>query len=338
MKAARIAMLWFAASLLAATGPAHAQDAMQGMDMPSMQHPAKKTAQHHAAKAKPEPKPSVQTSHATHEDHAAMSDMDMPGMAPAPPTQRSGHGTSHGQAPPLPSLPPGPRSADYSDGVGYGPLVHMDMDDNKPLGMLLFDRLEYVDGRDGNGAAFDTQAWWGNDANKLWLKAEGETGAGRLQDVRIEALWDRPLNAFWDTQLGVRHDAGVGPGRSWAAFGVQGLAPYWFEVSATVYVGQSGRTAFRFESEYELLLSQRLILQPRFEASLYGRDDPQRGIGSGLSDAALGLRLRYEFTRQFAPYVGVAFERRFGQTASYARGAGDVAFEPKLVAGLRFWF
>ena len=206
------------------------------------------------------------------------------------------------------------------------------------FGMLLLDRLEYFDGRDANGVALEAQAWYGNDANKLWLKAEGERSGGRLQDLRTEALWDRPLAAYWDTQLGVRHDFGVGPDRNWAAFGVHGLAPYWFEVDAAFYIGQAGRTALRFESTYELRWTQRVILEPRFETNLYGRSDPRRRIGSGLSDAALGLRLRYEFTRQFAPYVGVEWERRFGRTADLARRAGEAAFDPRLVAGLRIWF
>jgi len=236
------------------------------------------------------------------------------------------------------NAPPNARSADYSDGVGYGPLGGAVMAGGKPLAMLLIDRLEYFDGRDGNGVALDAQGWYGTDANKLWVKAEGEHSDGRLQDLRTEVLWDRPVATYWDTQLGVRHDFGVGPDRTWAAFGVQGLAPYWFDVDATAYVGQSGRTALRFEAEYELLLTQRLILQPRFEANLYGRDDPQRHIGAGLSDAELGVRLRYEITRQFAPYVGVDFTRRFGKTADFVRAAGESVFEPQLVAGLHIWF
>lgn len=236
------------------------------------------------------------------------------------------------------SAPADARSPDYSDGVDHGDMTGMDMPDDKPLGMLLIDRLEAFDARDANGTALDAQAWYGNDANKLWLKAEGERSGGRLQELRTEALWDRPIAAYLDTQLGVRHDFGVGPDRTWAAFGVQGLAPYWFEVQATVYVGQSGRTALRFDSEYELLLTQRLILQPRIEVNFYGRNDPQRHIGSGLSDAALGLRLRYEFTRQFAPYIGVEAERKFGKTADFAHAEGESAFDPRLVAGLRIWF
>lgn len=236
------------------------------------------------------------------------------------------------------TAPAGARSPDYSDGVDHGDMTGMDMPDDKALGMLLIDRLEVFDARHANGAALDAQAWYGNDANKLWLKAEGEHSDGRLQDLRAEALWDHPIAAYWDTQLGVRHDFGAGSDRTWAAFGVQGLAPYWFEVQATIYVGQSGRTALRFDSEYELLLTRRLILQPRVEVNFYGSDDPQRHIGAGLSDAALGLLLRYEFTRQFAPYVGVEAERKFGRSADFARAAGESAFDPRLVAGLRFWF
>lgn len=232
------------------------------------------------------------------------------------------------------------RSPDYSEGVGYGSANHSDMamDDNASHTMLLIDQLEATHGRDANGSALNAQAWYGNDDNKLWLKASGNASGGRLQDLRTEALWDHTVATYWDTQLGVRHDFGVGPGRNWAAFGVQGLAPYWFDIQATAYVGPSGRTAARFELEYELLLTQRLIFQPDFEVNLYGRDDRLRGIGSGLSDANLGLRLRYEFSRQFAPYIGVDLTRKFGRTADLARAAGQPAFDPQIVAGVRFWF
>ena len=236
------------------------------------------------------------------------------------------------------AAPADARSPDYSNGLDHGDMTGMDMLDHASLGMVLIDRLEYFDARDANGAALDAQAWYGDDTNKLRLKVEGERSDGRWQELRTEALWDRPIATYWDSQLGVRHDFGIGPDRTWAAFGVQGLAPYWFEVDAAFYVGQSGRTALRFESEYELLITRRLILQPRVEVNFYGRNDPQRGIGSGLSDAAVGLRLRYEFTRQFAPYVGVEAERRFGSSADYARADGHAAFDPRLIAGFHIWF
>lgn len=236
------------------------------------------------------------------------------------------------------SAPPNARSPDYSEGVGYGDMTGMDMHDDAAQTMLLIDQLEVTHGRDANGVGLDAQAWYGNDLDKLWLKVDGDYSGGRLQEMRSEALWDHAFATYWSTQLGARHDFGLGPGRNWAAFGVQGLAPYWFDIEATAYVGPSGRTAVRFEAEYELMLTQRLIFQPDLEANLYGRDDTRRSIGSGLSYVSLGLRLRYEFHRQFAPYVGINLVRKFGRTADFARAAGEHAFDPQLVAGVRIWF
>ena len=237
------------------------------------------------------------------------------------------------------NVPEDARSSDYSDGYGYGSMPGLDMHDNPPVAMLLLDRLELVHPRDGgNAVVIDGQAWYGTNFNKLWLKFEGDRSEGRLQDLRTEALWDHAVATYWDTQVGVRHDFGVGPGRTWAAFGIEGLAPYWFETQATFYVGQSGRTAARVEFEYEELLTQRLILQPRLEANFYGTDDPQRGIGSGLSDVEAGLRLRYEIRREFAPYVGVVWTQNFGRTADFARTKGERADDLQFVAGFRIWF
>jgi copper resistance protein B len=238
------------------------------------------------------------------------------------------------------SPPPDARDPDYSAGVGYGPAggIHEAMDDNAPHTMLLIDQLEAFHGKDGNGQQWDIEGWYGNDYNKLWLRTEGERSGGKLEDGAIEAFWSHTIATFWNTQLGVRTDAGEGPNRQWAAFGIQGLAPYWFELEATGYVGPAGRTAARFRAEYELFLTQRLILQPEFEANAYGKDDPARRMGSGLSDASLGLRLRYEFHRQFAPYLGVVWSRRFGGTADFARQDGQGLFDRQWVAGIRIWF
>jgi copper resistance protein B len=211
--------------------------------------------------------------------------------------------------------------------------------DEHNFGSLLVDRLEGVRTNDGtNSTAYDLQAWFGRDYDRLVIKAEGDYAQDKLQEARTELLWGHAVANYWDTQLGVRHDSGVGPNRSWLAFGVQGLAPYWFEVDVTAYLGEAGRSALRLAAEYELLLTQRLILQPRAEFNLYGKRDIESGIGSGLSDGVVGVRLRYEFSRQFAPYIGIERTEKFGQTANLARDAGESAGETRWVAGLRFWF
>ena len=236
------------------------------------------------------------------------------------------------------AAPPDARSADYSDGIGQGDMTGMEMRDAEPLGMLRLDRLEAFSGLHGNGQAWELNGWYGTDSDRLWLRSEGEREGGRLADGDIEALWSHAAAPYWDVQFGMRHDSGGGPSRQWIAFGVQGLAPYWFELEATGYAGPSGRTAARLRAEYELLLTQRLILQPELEANLYGKADQARHTGSGLSDASFGLRLRYEIRRQFAPYLGVAWTRRFGGTAGFARDGHQPAFDRQLVAGLRVWF
>ncbi len=274
--------------------------------------------------------------HATMEgmDHSTMKDMDHSKVEGMDHSQMDmGAMNMQGGGP-----PPDARDPDYSDGVDYGSMRGMDMDDDAKHLYVLFDNLEYRYNSDGNAQAIDAQAWYGGDRNKLWLKLDGERSDGRLGATRTEVLWNHAISTYWGAQVGLRHDLGDGPTRNWTAIGVQGLAPYWFDLEATAYVGQSGRTALRVEAEYELLFTQRLILQPDVEVNFYGMDDPARGIGSGLSDLDVGLRLRYEITRKFAPYVGVAWSRKFGNTADYARVAGEDAQDTQLVAGFRIWF
>lgn len=230
------------------------------------------------------------------------------------------------------------RSADYSDGIGYGPITDMDMHDNAAFGMLMIDQLEAFHGRDADGQAWEAEGWYGSDIDKFWLRTEGERSGGKLEDGDLEAFWNRAATAFWSTQIGARHDFGEGPSRTWAAIGVQGLAPYWFELEATAYVGASGRTAARLRAEYELLLTQRLVLQPDAEINLYGRDDPARRIGSGLSDVQFGVRLRYEIRREFAPYIGLDWTRRVGATADFARMDVQPVLDRRIMAGVRIWF
>ncbi|MBX3646351.1 MAG: copper resistance protein B [Rhodocyclaceae bacterium] len=210
--------------------------------------------------------------------------------------------------------------------------------DEHKFGSVLIDRLERVRGRDNYSTAYDAMAWYGTDYDHLVIKAEGDVAKGKLQDARTEFLWGHAIAPYWDTQLGLRHDSGVGPKRNWLAAGVQGLSPYWFEVDATAYLGSSGRTALRLGAEYELLLTQKLILQPRAEINIYGKDDAAREIGSGLSSSVVGLRLRYEINRQLAPYIGVERTGKSGKTADMARASGERTTETRWVAGLRFWF
>lgn len=276
---------------------------------------------HHVTAPTPAPTKSAEIAAGATMDHGSM---NMQG-GPEPADARDPHAYSGGLT--LETGPyalPGPRQLRLSDEHAFG--------------SVLFDRLERVYTKDGNATAYDAQAWFGGTYDRLVVKAEGDVAKGKLEDARTEVLWGHAVASYWDTQLGVRQDSGQGPDRTWLAFGIQGLAPYWFNVDATAYVGGSGRTALRLSGEYELLLTQRLILQPRMEVNLYGQRDEARGLGRGLADAQAGVRLRYEFSRQFAPYVGVEWAGKFGQTADFARAEGQRARETRYVAGVRLWF
>lgn len=269
-------------------------------------------------------------------------------LAPAPADHGSMPGMDHGSmnhgeadggapaAPPVGSLP-------ASDGAGergydsYG--IHPHMMDNAPTWQVLFDKFGLARNRDGqNTQEWDGRFWFGTATDRLLIKSEGERENGGGSGGKVEAFWSHAVSPFWDLQLGARRDIGSGPKRNWAAIGIEGVLPYDIELEATGYAGSSGRTALALKAEYDLLLTQRLIFTPELEASLYGKDDPERGIGSALSDGSLSLRLRYEVTREFAPYIGVSFERKFGQTARYASDAGASRSQTAIMAGVRFWF
>jgi copper resistance protein B len=234
-------------------------------------------------------------------------------------------------------IPADARDPDaYSEQANFGPFGRPHMEHS--FGMLLVDRLEAAHSRGADSGAYDIEAWYGRDYDRATLKAEGEVAGGKLAESRTELLWSHAFAPFWDVQAGLRHDGGEGPDREWLAFGVEGLAPYWFDVEATAYVGTQGRTALRLAARYELLLTQRLVLEPRAEASLFGKSDPAREVGRGLSDATMGLRLRYEIRREFAPYLGIERAFKTGATADLAREAGTPTAETRYVAGVRFWF
>jgi len=201
--------------------------------------------------------------------------------------------------------------------------------------------LDQFEGRLGTDHSFrwDGQAWIGGDAHRLWLKSEGFLdGGGKVEDGIHELLYDRPISTYFDLQAGLRYDLDSRASRGWAAVGVQGLAPLFFNVEATAYASDSGHFAARFRGSYDLLLTQVLILQPELELNAYSKSDPGRGIGPGIADIDAGLRLRYEITRKFAPYLGVTYQERFAGTAGFAHREGERASDLRVVLGIRSWF
>ena len=205
--------------------------------------------------------------------------------------------------------------------------------------LVVFDHLEAWDNAHGSGQAWGIDSWFGDDLNRLWIRSEGSRSDNTLGDWSVDALYGRSISPWWDAVAGVRHDNGrQSPDLTRAAFGFQGMSPYKFEVSAMAYVGGPRKAELALEVEYDVLLTNRLILQPVVEASIVADDDPRRGVGKGLSSVEAGLRLRYEITRRFAPYVGFIHERAFGNTADMHRDAGEGVSESRWVAGVRFWF
>jgi copper resistance protein B len=212
--------------------------------------------------------------------------------------------------------------------------------DNQIYGNVLFDQFEGRTNGPDNEFRWDGQGWIGNDMNKLWLKSEGFVENGKASDGDTEVLYDRPIPflRYFDAQAGVRYDLDSDPGRTWGALGVEGMAPYFFQFEPTFYFSDRGRFAGRVMGSYDLLITQRLILQPEIEMNFYSKRDPSRAIGSGLSEIDTGLRLRYEISRKFAPYIGVAYNGKFGETADFTRAEGGIVNDVRFVFGIRFWY
>lgn len=212
--------------------------------------------------------------------------------------------------------------------------------DSQPHVFTMVDRLEYGDSEEDNTYLWDAQGWIGGDVHKFWWKTEGEgvTNDGGPEDTEFQALYNRTITPFWDAQVGLRYDFNPNPDTSYAVLGVQGLAPYWFESNAAIFVSEDGDVSFRGELEYELLLTQRLILQPRLELNASADDVPELGVRSGVNDTEAGLRLRYEIKREFAPYVGVRREQLYGDTKDLAEREGEPTSITSFVIGLRVWY
>jgi copper resistance protein B len=224
------------------------------------------------------------------------------------------------------------RAAAFPD-LGDMHMTAMMLED--PLNKLvLLDRLERQDD-EGSPLTWDLDAWFGRTLTRVWVRSEGERRGGATERNELTVAWGKGFARWWDFVAGARRDFAPGEAETWAAVGVRGLAPYRFDIAATAFVGSAGRTAFRFESSYAILVTNRLILTPNVELDWHGNTNAPRGVGAGLGSAELGLRLRYEFRRQIAPYVGLSRERLFGRSAELAGGDGD---DTRLTAGIRLWF
>ncbi|WP_376779392.1 copper resistance protein B [Pseudomonas lopnurensis] len=264
-------------------------------------------------------------------DHGAMDhgSMDHGAMAHPP---ASGIPPSRESRSPVPTIRDADRAAAFPD------LPPHPMHQGGSNFLFLADQLEWQDADEGSTLAWDLSGWIGGDVDRLAFRSEGERSNGHTEQAELQLLWSHAIGPWWETVAGVRQDFEPGSAQTWAAFGVQGMPLYGLETEITAFLGEGGQSALRVEADYDILLTQRWVLQPTAELNLHGRNDEARGAGAGLSEANLGLRLRYEISRQFAPYVGVSWSRAYGNSADLLRADGEDTRETRLVAGIRFWF
>ena len=357
---------------LGVSSPALAQG-MSGMDhgsMPGMKMPATKPVAkpRKPAARKPQAKPVKRApdqaaaspvpkaDDRSGMDHSTMPGMDMPGDNPgtsSPPMV--GVATDQGAMPdmaktgtdlPAGNAPaPAPPSDHYATRIFPAAEIErshrqmMNESGAQTFGFVMFNLAEYQPRREQDGFRWDGEGWYGGDINRFTIKTEGEGRFGEgVEEAEVQALYSRAVDPYFNAQIGIRQDLGRGALRTYATVGFEGLAPYWFEVEGALFLSDKGDVLGRLEGYYDQRLTQRLILQPRVELNFAAQDVPSGRIGAGLSTAEVGLRLRYEIKRQFAPYVGVSWERKLGQTGRYARADGEDATSAGLVAGIRFWF
>lgn len=284
---------------------------------------------------------------ASAQEHAGHAGHDMPAQQPAPlPDPHAGHVMPGAADPAVGSAPAPEPPRDHAADALFDPMVMAEAraalyreSGGMTFAMVTLDIAE-VQVRGGRaGYHWEGEAWLGGDHDRAMLKYEGEGDfGGALESAELQALYTRALDPWWNLAAGVRHDFRPGPRRTYAVLGIEGLAPYWFHASAAAFLSAKGDAHLRVEASHDVRLTQRAILQPRMEVNLALQDVPELGIGSGLSDARLGLRLRYELRREFAPYLGVEWNRKVGDSARFARRAGEDPATFSLVAGVRMWF
>lgn len=303
-------------ALAAVATPAFGQDPHAGHAMPAPDP--------HAGHAAPAPKSA--DPHAGH-------------MMPAPADPHASH---HMPAPAALKGEPPPIPQDHAAERFYDPAVmaaaraqlrkeHGDVRYSKVM-------LETAEWRGDGGYAWEGQATFGGDINRFVLATEGEGEGDHLESAELRAIYSRAISPFFNLQAGLRHDVRSNPERTYVTVGIEGLAPYWFEVGAAAFLSEKGDLSARLEGSYDLRLTQKLILEPRAELELAAQDVPELGVGAGVTGIELGLRLRYAIAQEFAPYVGVFHARKFGETADFARAAGEGTRDSRFVVGLRAWF
>jgi len=223
---------------------------------------------------------------------------------------------------------------------GWEPAVH----DTMVNTFTSFQKAEFRTGDAPDAAVFDTEGWIGGDFQRFWWKAEGEQESKGAKAGRVEAqaLYSRLVSPFWDFQTGVRVDRHYS-GRTrrttgYFVIGFEGLAPYWFDVEPALFLSEKGKASFKLTSSYDQLITQRWVIQPRIDLNAAFQDDPKRNVAAGINDAEFSVRLRYDISRQFSPYVGVTWRRVLGATAGLARRAGEDLSTTSAVFGLRTWF
>ena len=210
--------------------------------------------------------------------------------------------------------------------------------DDPLLTKVMIGQFEHRSTGGSDPVVLEAQGWIGKDLQKLWIKTEIEHVGGETEESELQFLYSHAVAPYWDFQVGWRHDDRPTPDRDWLALGFQGVAPYFFEIDAAAFIGESGQTALRLEAEYEMMFTQKLILSPEIEVNFHGKNDEATGTGSGLSDMELGLRLRYEIRREFAPYIGINWTKKYGNTADFARAEGEETSDAQFVVGFRAWF
>jgi copper resistance protein B len=283
---------------------------------------------------------------AQHDPHTGhdMAGHEMPGMDMSDP--HAGHGDMQPVQPVQPGdASPPPVATDRAADPVFGTqamdaarrqlrLEHGGMRYSK----VMIDEAELRPSSKGDAFAWEGEGSFGGDINRFVLRSRGEVERGDVHQAEVQALYARAIDPYFNLELGVRQDVQPRPRRTYAALGVSGVAPYWFEVAATAFVSDEGDVSARLEGSYDLRLTQKLIAAPKLELNLNAQDVPELGLGSGLSTVEAGLRLRYEIRPEFAPYIGVFHERSVGDTAEFARAVGEDVRDTRFVAGIRAWF